>query len=143
MKRTLGWVGLTVVAAVGTFATGRQIWVAPVGALEPPGDLLPMFIVLSVLESVLFGVGLSFLLFGYGLLARSRQPLALTYGAYVATAWLLVSWWPHDNLHRVTVAGNWRGLLGIEYGFHLTLMVAGLVTAFFFFRVLGEAGQRT
>ena len=109
----------------------------------PPGDLLPLFILLAVLESILFGLGgrICFLVFGYGLVARGRQPLWITYAAYVATAWLLVSWWPHENLHRVTVNGDWRGLLGIEYGFHLTLMAAAVALALFFFRVLRQLGR--
>lgn len=136
MKRTLTWIGITVVAAGVTLGLGRTIWPDPAGGLQPPGDVLPFFIVLAVAESILFGLGIAFLLFGFDIVGRSRQPLWLTYAAYAAITWLLVSWWPHDNLHRVTLAGNWNGLLGIEYGFHLTLMASAVVLALFFFRVL-------
>jgi len=139
MKRTLTWIGVTVAAALVSLGLGRTIWPAPAGGLQPPASLLPFFVVLSLAESILFGLGIAFIVFGFGMVARSRQPLWLTYAAYGAIAWLLVSWWPHDNLHRVTLAGNWNGLLGIEYGFHLTLMASAVVLAVFFFRVLRGA----
>ena len=139
MRRNLIWIGITVVAAAVTMGLGRGIWPDPPGALQAPASLVPFFIVLNLAESVLFGLGVGFLVFGFGIVARSRQPLWLTYSAYAAIGWLLVSWWPHDNLHRVTLNGNWNGLLGIEYGFHLTLMAAAVVMALFFFRVLRAA----
>ena len=136
MKRTMMWVGITLGAAVVTFGLSRQIWPDPAGGLQPPGSLLPYFIGLGLAESILFGLGIAFIVFGLGMIARSHQPLWLSYGAYASIAWLLVSWWPHDNLHRTTIAGNWAGLLRIDYGFHLTLMAAAVVLAVFFFRVL-------
>lgn len=136
MKRSMMWVGITLGAAAVTFGLSRTIWPDAAGGLQPPGGLLPFFIMLGLAESILFGLGIAFIVFGSGIIARSRQPLWLTYAAYAAIAWLLVSWWPHDNLHRVTLTGNWTGLLRIEYGFHLTLMVAAVVLAVFFFRVL-------
>jgi hypothetical protein len=47
----------------------------------------------------------------------------LTTAVYVAVAWLLINWWPHDNLNRVT-SGDWNRLAMVEYGFHLPLMLA-------------------
>ena len=40
-----------------------------------------------------------------------------------------VSWWPHDNMH-IHNGNDLQGLLYIEYGFHVTLMAAGLVLAY-------------
>jgi len=57
-------------------------------------------------------------------------------------AWLMVSWWPHDNLHRTTLAGNWTGLLTIDYGFHLTLMASIGIVAVFVYRALRHAESR-
>src|SRR5712692_2113264 len=126
MKRTMMWVGITLGAAAVTLGLGRTIWPDPAGGPRPPRGLLPFFIGLGIAESILFGLGIAFIVFGSGIIARSRQPLWLTYAAYAAIAWLLVSWWPHDNLHRITVAGNWVGLLRIDYGFHVTLMAAAV-----------------
>ncbi len=48
---------------------------------------------------------------------------------YLSVGWFLVSWWPHDNLH-IHNGMDLQGLLYIEYGFHVTLIVAALVLAF-------------
>src|SRR6516164_7601141 len=53
----------------------------------------------------------------------------MTYIMFVIIAWFLLSWWPHDNLHLHNGL-NLQGLLFIEYGFHVTLMIAGAVLAF-------------
>jgi hypothetical protein len=55
----------------------------------------------------------------------------LTAAAYVSIAWFLVNWWPHDSLHRV-IGLDWSRLLLVEYGFHLPLLLAGAVLAWFF-----------
>jgi hypothetical protein len=50
-------------------------------------------------------------------------------GLYLGIGWLMVSWWPHDNL---------QGLLFIEYGFHFTLMIAALVLAYCFLSLIRQ-----
>ncbi len=127
---------ITVLAALATTGLGQRIWPAPPGAAAPPASLLPFFIGLDVAGGVLFGLGICFLVFGYRAVARARQPVWLTYVTYVSISWLLLSWWPHGNLHRVAVAGDWSALLYIDYGFHLTLMAAGVIVAVFFIRAL-------
>jgi len=47
---------ITVVFGATTFGLGRQIWPTPVGAAQPPSGLVPFFIGLSAVESVLFGM---------------------------------------------------------------------------------------
>lgn len=129
---------ITIVCAAVSFGLGRVLWPSPVGAAQPPASLLPFFIGLSAVESVLFGLGVCFLVFGYRRVVVAAQPLWLSYATYVAVAWLMVSWWPHDNLHRTTVAGNWTGLLTIDYGFHLTLMASIGIVAVFVYRTLSR-----
>jgi hypothetical protein len=43
---------------------GPVIWPPAEGGPEPTGGQLPFFILLALMESVLFGSGISFLLFG-------------------------------------------------------------------------------
>jgi hypothetical protein len=127
---------IVAVATIGTIAAlglGRVIWPDPPG-MAPPDNLLPLFIVIGVVESVSFGLGLSFLLYGWPRLRRAGQDRRLTVATYVSIAWLMTSWWPHDNLHRVLAHGDWSGLLRIEYAFHVTLAVAGAIVAWFFVR---------
>ncbi len=134
--RIVGIAIVTLVFALVTMALGQKIWTAPPGASAPPAGFVPFFIVLELASDVLFGLGVSFVIVGYGLVARARQPLWLTYATYVSIAWLMLSWWPHGNLHRVTPVGAWDRLLYIDYGFHLSLMVGTAIVALFFIRVL-------
>lgn len=62
--------------------------------------------------------------------------------AYLSLSWLLISWWPHDNLHLHN-GMNLQGLLYIEYGFHLTLIIASLILARAFVQTLKTAYVRT
>jgi hypothetical protein len=126
---------VTLAVSAVAFLTTFAIWPNPPGALQPPSTLLPFFAVLSIIECLAFGLGVTFMVFGGARLAALGQGRRLTILAYVCTAWLLVNWWPHDNLHRVT-GFEWVGLLKIEYGFHVTLMIAGAVVAYFFWKVV-------
>ena len=51
-----------------------------------------------------------------------------------------MNWWPHDNFHRAN-GFNLPGLIRIEYGFHVTLYLAGIVVAWFFISVLRGLGE--
>ena len=126
-------VALTVlVSGIAAFLLGRVLWPDPVGAATPPPSVLPIFIGVSALEGLLFGVGVAFIVFGRRWLAADRSNLGTA--AFVAIAWSLVSWWPHDNLHRVT--HDWTGLAAIEVGFHVTLILSILIVATYFLRSL-------
>jgi hypothetical protein len=125
-------VATILVAGLPALALGRVIWPDPVGASQPPTALLPVFMGISALESLLFGAGVAFVLFGRRWLPAGGTRLATA--TYVAIAWSLLSWWPHDNLHRVT--HDWTGLAAIEVGFHVTLIVSILVIGAYFIRSL-------
>jgi len=122
-------------AAIISFALGRVIWPEMAGVPGPSAALLPHFIFVSALESVAFGLGVGFLLFGWGHLAKAGAD-KLAKAAFISIAWFLVSWWPHDNMHRVNGMDNFEGLIRIEYTFHVTLIVGGIILAAYFWRQL-------
>ncbi|MGH7760001.1 MAG: hypothetical protein ACREOY_01100 [Candidatus Dormibacteraceae bacterium] len=132
-------VALTVLMfGVAAFLLGRVLWPDPVGTATPPPMVLPIFIAISALEALLFGVGIAFIVFGSRWLIFDGSRLGT--GAFVAIAWSLVSWWPHDNLHRVT--HDWTGLAAIEVGFHVTLIISILIVGAYFLRSLqARSGQ--
>jgi hypothetical protein len=100
------------------------------GSPEPSAGQLPYFILLSVFEALAFGLGISFLLFGFPALLRlARGSRLRSWAMYLSIGWFLVSWWPHDNLH-IHNGDDLQGLLYIEYGFHVTLSIAAGVLAF-------------
>lgn len=131
------WVAVTLVLGVVAFMASPN---GPLGGFwrpspdfpQPTSAQLPLFIVLNVAEVLAFGLGIAFLIFGYPLL-RAIAPASkrLTLGAFLSITWLLVNWWPHDSLH-VANGMNMGGLLVIEYVFHITLIVAGAILAYFF-----------
>ena len=133
---------LIVIVSVGvTMALGSKIWLPAPGMPTPTAAQMPFFIGLALAESLAFGLGVAFIVFGMPLVRRvSGLSRGLGWAVYLSIAWLLVSWWPHDGLHRHN-GENVQGLLFIEYGFHLTLIVAGLVLAYAYVKLLRSAGQ--
>jgi hypothetical protein len=126
----------TIVLAIPAFLLGRMIWPDVPGAMAPLGIQLPLFMFISALEAVAFGIGVSFVIYGWSLVKRVMP--ADAHGAklvFVSIAWLLVSWWPHDNMHRAN-GMDMAGLLRIEYIFHLTLIVASAIVAYYFWKYL-------
>lgn len=120
----------------------------PLGVFwRPPADVsissVPniqkiLFIGLNILEALTFGLGISLLIFGYPLVrAISPASMGLTRAAHFSISWLLLNWWIHDSLHTHN-GTNLGGLLGIEYGFHVTLMIAGVILAAFFLTLLRQ-----
>ena len=96
------------------------------------------FIILAVLTALTFGLGISFLLFGFPLVREVVGGSKLrVWAAYLSIGWLLVSWWPHGSLHA-HVGENIQQLLYIEYGFHVPSYLAGLVLAYCFVSVARE-----
>jgi hypothetical protein len=55
--------------------------------------------------------------------------------AHLSIAWVLINWWSHDSFHIANgLALN--GMLMIEYAYHSTLMLAGVITAAWFVTVV-------
>ncbi len=128
---------LTVACAIPAFLLGRVIWPDPMDAPQLAGIQIAGFMLIAALEALAFGAGVSFICFGRKLLrnapsARARHARL----AFSAIAWTLVSWWPHDNMHRANGMMNAWGLLRIEYIFHLTLIISAFIIASYFIRTL-------
>jgi hypothetical protein len=140
MKASGKIVLVAVPLAIVTFLLGRVIWPDLSDMAMPTVTQLPFFIFLSALESLSFGLGVAFAMFGWPYLRSvAGQGRTLRRMAFFAITWLLVSWWPHDNMHRVNGMGDFAGLLRIEYLFHFTLMIAGFVLAVFFWKLITES----
>jgi hypothetical protein len=139
-RGTISWVkvgGLTAALAVMAFVLSPN---APLGGFWRPDAHMPMptagqlphLLLINFAEVIAFGLGVSFLVFGYPMVrAIAPASLTLTRAAHLAITWLLVSWWPHDSLH-IHNGMNLNGLIAIEYVFHVTLMGAGVILACFF-----------
>lgn len=131
MNKTLKFSVVTVIVAVVAFSLSHIIWPDPLSALPPNDVQRPFFVLLEIIEAIAFGFGISFLLFVWKPISRAFENSWLARLAFFSADWLLLSWWPHDNMHRITQRGNYTALLKIEYGFHLTLIIAGFILAYF------------
>jgi len=104
----------------------------------PAGYQVPLFGLLFLAEGLTFGLGVSFLVYGYRLLSRlAPAPDGMTRAAHLSIFWLLINWWLHNSLH-MHVGMDLNGLLAVDYGFHFTLMIAGAVLAAYFLRVMRD-----
>lgn len=138
------WITITLIFGVFAFLTSPGapfggFWGKPAVNLEPSGVQIMGLMILGVIQSLAFGLGIAFLLFGFPLLNTRKlvsQPLARA--THLAIAWSLANWWPHTNFHMTANPNNINGLLAIEYGFHVTLILAGLIIAFFFVTLLRQ-----
>lgn len=87
----------------------------------------------------LLGIGAAFVAFGLPVVKQAAGRVGVNpWPVYLAIAWQLGSWWPHDNFHMAT-GMDLGALLLIEYGFHVTLIVTALVVARFFLAMLRPA----
>ena len=136
---------VTLIAAVLAMVVGPILWPTSDPPLfpEPSSAQLPFFIVLQVVTSLTFGLGVSFLLFGLPVVRTVSAGSKLrAWLMYLSIGWLLISWWPHGHLHQHN-GHDVQGLLYIEYGFHAAPMLAGLIVAYCFLSLMRERGGKT
>ena len=139
MNSRLKIAAVIVVASAAAFASSLLIWPPP-AFFAPPPSLIPFFVGLGIAESLAFGCGVAFLIFGWRLVRETGVGSLAAWGGYAGITWSLVNWWAHDGFHRV--AGlNYQGLIRIEYGFHVTLIVGGILAAYFFLSVARTASR--
>ena len=107
---------------------------------EAVGIQLPLFMLLGMTEALVFGLGIAFLVFGASMVNQFKVSPGLARAAHLSISWVMINWWAHDSLHLHN-GMELSGLLKIEYGFHITLMLAGIILARFF--VAMAQGSRT
>lgn len=121
---------ITLVVAIPAFLLAPMLWPMSSDMGDPTAAQLPFFIVLSVIESLAFGLGIAFIIVVLPKVRALAEPLRTpALRIFWATAWSVASWWPHDNFHKMN-GENLQGLLYIEYGFHVTLILSALVIAY-------------
>lgn len=141
MNRKWGMLLTTVVFGLAAFITGPKIWPMGPDIPAPPANLLPGYIALSAIEALAFGFAVAFAIFGWpairglGLGAPWLNKLL-----FVTLCWFMGNWWMHDNLHMHNGL-NMHGLLFIEVGFHITMLICGVTLAIGFVR-LANGRQR-
>ncbi len=134
---------ITLVVAVPAFLAEPAgplggFW-APYPGPTPTPAQGALFMLLGLLEALMLGGAVAFLVYGYPVLRQQGSPSArLTRAAHLSIVWILAQWWAHDSLH-ISNGPDLGGLLAIDYLFHLPIMAASLVVLVFFLRVTGPA----
>jgi len=107
------------------------IWPKPADLMPPPTPTeVNLFMLLGVFDALSLGLGIACLIFGWPLVTQVAAPArGRAVIIYLSTAWGLGNWWVHDALHMVN-GMNPTGLLRIEYGFHVTLIISGAALAY-------------
>ncbi len=131
------WFMIVITLAVGlpAFFLGRIIWPDTPNSIIPPQNLIPFFLVPSLLEALAFGGGVAFLLVARPTSASGARSQPLTTAAYVSTAWLLMAPWLHGNLHR-HLGFDLASIARIEWAIHLTMLLAAVILALFVARLV-------
>ena len=132
MKRGWGMTLVTVVVGAAAFLAGPRLWPMGPDVPMPPANLLPGYIAMSAIEALAFGFAVAFALFGWPAVR------GLDLGApwrnkwlFVTLCWFMGNWWMHDNLHMHNGL-NMHGMIFIEVGFHLTMLICGVTLALSF-----------
>ncbi|MCX5174880.1 AMP-binding protein [Streptomyces virginiae] len=120
-----GGVGLGFVALILT----NILWPGSTDLTGVPQPWAFLFSLLYLFECVAFGVGVVFLFGGRARMLRQRRGPSLTVAAHLAVSYLLLSWWPQDNLYRLAAKQDWPRQAALVYAFNIPLMIAGVVVA--------------
>lgn len=120
-----GGIGLGFLALILT----QFIWPGSTDLGGVPQPWAFLFFVLYVVECFAFGVGVVFLFGGRPWMRRHRRGHTLTTAAHLAVAYLLLAWWPQDNLYRLAAKQDWPRQAALVYTFNIPLMIAGLIVA--------------
>jgi hypothetical protein len=116
--------------AVPAFFAGPVLFPPADIGVEPTAAQIALLMSLAVGDAILLGLGVSFLVFGLPVLRQvSPDSKARAWAMYLSIGYLMVSWWPHLNMHASNGI-DLGGLLRIDLLFHFPLEVAGVVLAY-------------
>lgn len=143
MKTWVKVVILTVVITIVAFLATPNgplgaFWGADPHGPQPSSEQVPGFMILGLLESLFLGLGISFLVFGLPVVREiAGGATGLARATHLSISWIMLQWWAHDNLHLV--AGmDFGKILAIDYGFHVTMMLATVILVYFLITVSRE-----
>ncbi|MGW2377513.1 MULTISPECIES: amino acid adenylation domain-containing protein [Kitasatospora] len=89
------------------------------------------FELLYLCENLAFGAGVAFLVLGLPAVLRQGRSLRLSLLTWISVFWLLASWWPQDNLYRLTESTDWSRETIMVFVFNIPLMLAAVVVVVF------------
>ena len=132
---------ITFILGAFAFYAGQALWPKSPDFL-PNATQLFLLNVIYFIEALLFGFGIALFYFGLAPIKEtSKNMRRKTMLAFISLCWLLVSWYPHDIAHAYN-GFSMKGLVIIEYAFHLTLIVATLLIVSYIYSVASSNNQQ-
>ncbi|MDX3535073.1 AMP-binding protein [Streptomyces sp. MB09-01] len=117
--------GLGFVALILT----NLLWPGSTDLTGVPQPWAFLFSVLYLFECAAFGVGVVFLFGGRARMRSRGRGRRITAAAHLAVSYLLLAWWPQDNLYRLAAKQDWPRQAALVYTFNVPLMIAAAVVA--------------
>jgi hypothetical protein len=105
---------------------GAQIWPPSADIPAPEGAQVPLLMLYGLVAAIGFGIGIAFLLFGRPLVASLGLAAGMTTAMHLSVFWFLGNWVVHESLHIANGHNMW-GLIALEWGFHATMVLAGVI----------------
>ena len=138
MSKKIIFVVVSLAVAIPAFLSSQIIWPPHTGSPIPTTQEALFLTVLSVFEALSLGIGVSFIIFTWKTFNSTKLlPKGLDLLTYASIGWLMVSWWPHDNLH-IHLGETLPELIYLEYAFHVTAMAAAVVVAFSAYKIFNR-----
>ncbi|MFC9292741.1 AMP-binding protein [Streptomyces sp. NPDC057011] len=110
------------------------LWPGSTDLTGVPSPWASLFFLLYVCEVIAFGAGVLFLINGHRRMKHRNLSRWRTRAAHLAASYLLLAWWPQDNLYRLAGKHDWPQQALLVYLFNVPLMIAGLIVAVFLAR---------
>ncbi|WP_158707040.1 MULTISPECIES: amino acid adenylation domain-containing protein [Streptomyces] len=129
--RSCAAVACTVLFAGCAWAMTSVLFPGSTDLAAVPTPYRGFFELLYLCENLAFGAGIVYLCTGYEAVLRQGRPYRLSALTHAAITWLLVNWWPQDNLYRLTEADDWPREAAMVFAFNVPLMLAALVVVRF------------
>ncbi len=135
MKISTKFLLISIPTALVAFFSGQALWPDTADSFTVPLYYLPYFVLLGEVQAALFGVGIAFLVLGWPLVRGVDDGKPLAVATFISIAWMLIAWWPHDNLSR-SVGVAVPNLFYFESAFRLTLILAAATVASYFWKTV-------
>ena len=127
MKTSAKVTATAIVIGLAAMGLGQVIWPLAPGLPTPTLAQLPFLAFLDLAQSLLFGLGVALLIWGWPVFrGLSALTARLRAWCFASVVWLFISWWPHIGFHRSMGEDLWS-LIFIDYVFHFTIIIASLI----------------
>ena len=100
------------------------------------GNPAPL-IVLSGFESIAFGLGIAFAVFAWPHLKNSSLPKNVAKTMFVSVSWILLSWWPYNNIFSQSATDPIKAFFA-ERVYFLSIIISSIILIYSLFIVIKQ-----